>query len=140
MKWFIPIVLASLASCVTGSYQREIELERIAASRAAGLEPGQSDLSDCLDALGAPSYVWEYRGDGLALGYAWLHRKGWGVGVSYAVADYASASFNYDSLGSNTKGYLLTFDAEWKLTAVRKGYLRDLTIEFARPRPAPVEE
>ena len=64
------------------------------------------------------------------------HGEGWGVGVRYALADYVSASLHYDSIGANTKGYVLLFDADWRLTAVRKGYLRDLTFEFARPRPA----
>jgi hypothetical protein len=84
--------------------------------------------------------VWEYRGDGLALGYAWLHSTGWVFGVSYTVSDYASPAHQLRSRRREHQGLRAAVRRRWKLSAVRKGYLRDLTVGFARQHPAPVEE
>ena len=127
---------AALAGCVSAEYRREIVHEPIARERLSALEPGVSDLGACLAALGAPAYVWEHSGDGLALGYGWYRHAHWGVGASYQLSRGVTASMNYDDIDAVTRGYVLFFDGTWKLTAVRSGYLRDLTQGLGRRRPA----
>jgi hypothetical protein len=134
------VALGAATSCVTAEYRRTIVDEAVPEERVASLVPGRSGLAECLAALGAPSYVWEYRGDGLALGYGSYRRSHWGLSVSYQVANDVSASMSYEDLGSKTRGYVLFFDEGWVLQAVRAGLLRDLTLGLGRRRPAALEE
>jgi hypothetical protein len=133
-------VVAAASACVTVEYRRTIVDEPVRKERVAALVPGRSGLAECLAALGAPQYVWEYRGDALALGYGSYNRSHWGLGVSYAVTNEVSASMNYDELGSKTRGYVLLFDEGWVLQGIRSGYLRDLTLGLGRQRPASLPE
>ena len=133
-------LLASLASCINVTWQHEVALERVPAAKFASMQPGRSDLGACLDALGAPLYVWEYRGDGLVLGYGWLENRQWGAGARIQASSGVSASFNYDSIDGATQGYVLFFDDAWVLTAVRSGNLRDIAAGLQPRRPAPVDE
>ena len=132
--------LTSLGSCIGATWRRDVALEPVQAARIASLQPGASDLGACLDALGAPLYVWEYRGDGLALGYGWLDSKHWGAGARAEVARGMSASFNYDSIHAATQGCVLFFDDAWMLKSVTHGSLRDIAAGLERQRPAPVED
>lgn len=136
------LVVASAVApaCVSAEYRRTIVHEPVPEERVAALARGTSDLAACLASLGAPSYVWEYRGEGLALGYGWYRASHWGLGVSYQVAHDVSASMEFDELGSKTRGYVLFFDERWVLQDVRSGLLRDLTAGLGRRRPAPVAE
>jgi hypothetical protein len=90
--------------------------------------------------LGAPLYVWEYRGDGVALAFGAKRGTNFGFGVSVPVTDYQSASFDYGEGDAQTRGWVLFFDAEWKLVAIREGRLRDLARGFRRQPPAPVDD
>jgi hypothetical protein len=133
-------LLAPLQSCISLTWQHEITLEPVRPEAVATLQPGTSDLGACLDALGAPLYVWEYRGDEIALAFGWLESRHWGAGVRAQVVENVSASFNYDAIDAATEGYVLFFDEAWKLTAVRRGKLRNLAAAIARHPPAPVED
>jgi hypothetical protein len=134
------LLLAPLAGCLAVTWQHEVEHERVSNRAIKHLQPGASDLGACLDALGAPLYVWEYRGDGLVLAYGWLQTLHWGASASADMGNGLSASFNYDSIDGATQGYVLFFDDAWILTAVKAGNLRDLAAGFQRQRPAPVED
>jgi hypothetical protein len=133
-------LLAPLASCISVTWRHEVDLEHVSARKIKHLQPGVSDLGACLDALGAPLYVWEYRGDGLVLAYGWLQTKHWGAGARADMGNGISASFNYDSIDGATTGYVLFFDEHWILTAVQHGNLRDIAAGYQRRRPAPVED
>jgi len=136
----VPFALALvLQSCVGVSWRRRTFDIPIADATLASLEPGVSTLEECLGALGAPLYVWEYKGDGVALGYGWLKQGEVGVSASIPVADRASASFSFDEIRSQLDGAVLFFGPDLKLELVRRGYLREIA-PLGRRRPAPVEE
>jgi hypothetical protein len=128
-----------LSACVRGEYRRTIVDAPIESERVAALVPGRSGLAECLAVLGAPHFVWEYRGDGLALGYGWFRGSHWGASASYQVARGVSASMDYADLDGATRGYVLFLDGRWVLEGVRKGRLRDLTEGARKPRPAGTE-
>lgn len=132
-------LLALLAACVSAEYQREIVLAPVSSGSVAALRPGESDLGECLAALGAPNFVWERRGDSIALAYASYRDAGWGLGVSVQLARGVSASFDYGQLEAKSRGYVLLFDADWRLEGVRAGFLRDLRDTLERPPPQALE-
>lgn len=101
--------------------------------------PGTDTLQTALAKLGAPHYVWEYRGDGMAL--AWVHQEeeDLGLRVSYAVSRGPSASFRFDDSQLDVPGAVLWFDGKLVLEKVRQGNLRDLTEELSR-RPTAIDE
>ena len=95
-------------------------------------------MADCLAALGAPLYVWEYKGDGAALAWGWSDENRKGISVSVPVYEQASASLSYDDGREKLNGAMLLFDRGLVLEDVRKGRLRDLQRDLLRRRPAPV--
>lgn len=128
------------ASCVQLEWTRQIALEPVDVERLATLRAGASDLGECVATLGAPVYVWEYGGEGVALGYGSRRRSAFGISASVPIADRSSASFDYDQGTAQTRGWVLFFDADWKLVAIEQGRLRDLTLARERRRAASVEE
>jgi hypothetical protein len=109
----------------------------------ARLEPGRSDLAQCLAELGAPLWVFEHVEDGrsgAALAFGWYDQRDLGLRVSVPVYRGLAASFEYDRIDQRMRGAVLFFDPDWRLVTCRAGLLRDLTREFARPRPQLVEE
>jgi hypothetical protein len=131
--------LATASSCVTAEYEREIIFSRVSDEGVAHLVPGEHDLGRCLELLGAPNFVWERRGDAIALAYASYRDGGWGVGASVQVARGVSASFDYGELAGRSKGFVLLFDEHWRLEGVRSGYLRDLRGPIERPNAQALE-
>ena len=131
--------LASTSACVTAEYEREIIFSRVSDEGVARLVPGEHDLGHCLELLGAPNFVWERRGDAIALAYASYRDAGWSVGASVQVVRGVSASFDYGELAGRSKGFVLLFDEQWRLSGVRSGYLRDLRGPIERPMPQAME-
>ena len=127
------------AGCVSASWNRELRYAPPAPEAIATLQPGESTLGPCLDALGAPLWVWEYDGDGVALAYGWLEQRGWNVNVSMPVADNFSLSLDYTDISAEMQGLVLLFNAELALVDLRRGLLRDLTRGRPRARPQDVE-
>lgn len=136
-----------LAACatvpLTGCIQlrwtaRNIE-NAVSPTAVESMWPGTDTLQTALGKLGAPHYVWEYHGEGMAL--AWVHQQevDFGMRVSYSVSRGPSASFRFDDSQLDVPGVVLWFDGQLVLEKVRKGNLRDLTEELSR-RPASVEE
>jgi hypothetical protein len=139
MRHLLLALLPLLTGCVTGSWSRTNRFAPPDEGAVETLAPGQSDLGHCLAALGAPLWVWEYRGDGVALAYGWLEDVGWGIIVSVPLTEYYSASFDYRDRDSEMPGLVLLFDEGLTLRELRRGLLRDLTREVGRPRPNLVE-
>ncbi len=126
-------------SCVKAQYERHIVLQPADTSELEHLVPGESDLAQCLAVLGAPNFVWERRGDAIAIAYGAYRHQGWQLGASVNVGRGMSASFDYGELEALTRGYVLLFDANWRLEGVNEGLLRDLSTEFERTPPQSVE-
>jgi hypothetical protein len=135
----VPAAALLLAGCVTFSFDRDLRFTPLAEDSLAGLQPGQARLDQCLERLGAPLYVWEYKGDGMALAYGWNKEKSWNVTVSVPVTQYYSASASYSDDTANLRGAVLLFDRDLKLEMVRRGFLRSLRAETEARRPAPVQ-
>jgi hypothetical protein len=129
-----------LSGCVTFSFDRDLRNTPLADTALDGLEPSRTTLAQCLERFGAPIYVWEYRGDGLAIAYGWQKEKQWNVTASVPIfrGYSASASFTHDA--SKLRGAVLLFDSDLKLEVVRRGFLKSLREELAPRRPAPVDD
>lgn len=129
------LVLVS-SGCVSGGWRREIRFSPISEGRIASLKAEHSTLEHCLETLGAPLYVWEYKQDGLAIAYGFYRSNEFGVSLSLPVTREASASFDYEDERTHLHGYVLFFGPDWKLIEVQGGELRDLERVHVRPRPS----
>jgi hypothetical protein len=129
-----------LASCVTFSFERNLAHTPLDDAALDALQPGRASLEQCLERLGAPLYVWEYKGNGVALAYGWQKQKRWNVSVSVPLVRGYSASGSYTDDASKLRGAVLFFDDDLELELVRRGFLQTLRAELAPRRPAPVEE
>ena len=131
------ILAAALSvSCVTGTYQRVNLFEPRPDELVRPLTESPSDLQDCLDALGAPNFVWPTDG-ATAMAWAHSHQRGWGVRVSASIRG-VSASVNYASALAKAQALALFFDEEWNLLYLRRGKLADLLEEHPqRVQPVP---
>lgn len=127
-------LLSLAASCVQLRFESTNIEEPITDAQLHGLADG-ADLGLCLDRLGAPHLVWEYRGDGVAIGYVQLTDSSFGIGASYALESYANISFRGDWADSTLPGVVLWFDADLRLLQWRRGTMRELTRSL-RLRPA----
>ena len=132
------LALCALASsgCLTGGLYRSQAFEPVAPSTIAAMKPGASTLDDALHALGAPLFVWEWRGDGAALAWGWRDLKRWGFSLSVPIDRGESASFSYDTLARDLPGAVLFFDGHDVLVEARQGRLSDIERETIRARPA----
>ncbi len=142
MRGVLPKLLLLTSVCLPGCFSlgwsRGNRDEPISNEALATLTPGESDLTLCLATLGAPTVVWEYQGDGMALAYAWIDSESWGFSASYAFSRYApSASFSYDSRDDQRMGVVLMFDADLTLKALKRGRLGELVPVNRRPAPLP---
>ncbi len=126
-------------SCVQFTYLGAYYDQPVEDAAFAGLVPGESSLQDCLDALGAPHVVQEYRVHGMSMAWGWTDEVGWGADVSYGFDESPlAASFSWDSVDRFVAGLVLFFDAELKLETVRRGSLADI-LPQRRP-PASIED
>ena len=127
-----------LPGCLSVNWSRGNRNEPISDESLAMLNPGEADLTLCLTTLGAPTVVWEYQGDGMALAYAWIDSDSWGLSASYSVSRYApSAAFSFDSRDDQRMGVVLMFDADLTLNTLKRGRLGELVPVKRRPSPLP---
>ena len=135
----LAVLLCALAApaCVSAQLERERVFAPPPAAVAA-LRPGEADLERCLALLGAPLWVREHRVHGLELAYGAADARRWRVGVSVQVARGVNPSFRYERGRRGLEGWVLVFDADWRLASVREGWLGEL--EARRERPATVEQ
>ncbi len=127
----------ALSSCLNVRYSRFVHLQEPGGGDYSSLVPGRSELSGCLDLLGAPLIVQEHDG-GSALAWGWFESSDWTFSLQAPLGD-ESASVSFQSVDGRMRGLLLLFDERWQLTKVRTGYLRQLGAELERRRPQYVE-
>jgi len=125
------LVAAFGASCVTVDLDRFRRYEPVEDVAWANLVPGEADLSDCLEALGAPLRVWEPRPGALALAWVWVDRADWGLSVAVPTGEAVDASFSYRDVSASDEGLLLVFDETWRLESIERGQVSDV-LEGAR--------
>jgi len=130
---------ATAAGCVQVVYHRRNVEDPVLSGDLAALKPGSDDLGSCLSRLGAPYFVWEYRIDGMALGWVTEDTGGWSVQFSWSFERYFNAGMSVDLAGSDLPGVVLWFDGELRLLKWQRGRMRDL-VSGLRHRPAPVED
>ena len=139
MRWLTRLLLLaslSLSGCVHLGWSRGNVDEPISDEALGTLSPGESDLTQCLASLGAPTLVWEYQGDGMALAYAWVDSGSWGFSASYSFSRYApGVSFSFDSADDQRTGVVLMFDADLTLKTLKRGRLSELVPVNRRPAP-----
>jgi len=131
--------LSLLPSCVSFVWSRQMDDRPMRDGALVGLEPGATRLEACLDRLGAPLYVWEYKGNGAAL--AWGHADHDTKRISISLPlERARPSFSYGDIDANVRGAVLLFDGDFVLEQVKEGYLRTIAGELRKKaRPAPAE-
>ena len=133
------IVACVLSGCLSFVWSRDRAYAPLPQGSIEGLEIGRTSLSACLDRLGAPLYVWEYKGDGAAL--AWGYEDENSKRITFSVPiNRTRASLSYGDVAARLKGAVLLFDHDLVLEQVKEGYLRTIRGDLERVRPAPVEE
>ncbi|QDV08920.1 hypothetical protein Poly30_44750 [Planctomycetes bacterium Poly30] len=120
-----------LTGCAQGAYSQFRVFQEPLEAAVAGLRPGESDLTETLDALGAPVFVVEV-GLGMALAWGWQATTDWNVQVTGP--GNARGRFQYASSDERTEGLVLFFDPAWTLTSLQSGHLVDLLPKSRRPR------
>jgi hypothetical protein len=135
-----PLLVLFCGSCITGGYYRQQVFEPIQPARIAALEPGKTTLAEALAAFGAPIFVWEWKGDGVALAWGWSDASRWGFSVSVPVGDNSANAFTWDSLANDLPGAVLFFGPDDVLLEAREGRLAQIRAETIQPRPAPPPE
>ena len=132
------LLVAVLAGCVSFNWSRDRMFRPLAPGALDGLEPGRTELATCLERLGAPLYVWEYKRDGAALAWGAADEDSKRIGITVPV-QRARPSFSYGDVDAELRGAVLLFGDDFVLEEVREGCLRDLRDKLARARPAAVE-
>lgn len=125
-------LLPLAAGCVDGDYNRSRVYQEPPVEGVEALAPGVTDVGAALDSLGAPVFVIEI-GLGLALAWGWQDTTDWNIDVSAPLGD-AQGNFSFTSIDTTTRGIVLFFDEDWKLTSMRRGYLSQLLPRKALPR------
>lgn len=135
---FVAALAFLQAACVRFQYGRIRREEPIALETLQKLRPGESDLGRCLAALGAPNFVWEYDGDGMAIAWIWQDKDEIGFSASWSPFRYApGASASWQLEDANLPGCVLWFRSDLVLEKWRHGKLDEL-VPTERRRPAPV--
>ena len=127
------LLLPGSAGCVRLIYAVDHIETPIAKSAIERLRPGADDLQSCLQAIGSPHFVWEYEGNGMALGWVYSDAAGWSLDLSWSFERFVSASFSLDLDNTDLPGAVLWFDSELRLLEVREGSMRSLTAGLRRP-------
>jgi hypothetical protein len=130
------------ASCLQVNWRQESRHSPVDPAATATLAAGETELSACLDALGAPLWVYEHEVEGrtgAVLAWGWLDTRDLGWRVSVPLYRGVSASLDVDRIDQRMRGVVLFFDEDWVLSAWREGLLVDLTYAVRRP-PAPLED
>lgn len=122
------------ASCVTYDYDRFRRYKESEPTAYAELVPGESDLTDALEALGAPVRVWEPRPGALALVWYWADRETEGVSVAVPTSEAVEASFSWRDTSEDDEGLLLVFDEDWQLETLRRGLVGEVLSDVRRAR------
>ena len=128
-----------LSSCVSFTWSRHRMFQPLPKNAIVGLDPGSTKLDACIERLGAPLYVWEYKRDGAALAWGKSDAQSKRVAVSIPIKS-ASPTVSYGDVDATVRGVVLLFDKDLVLEQVKQGYLRAIAREIAQPtRPAPIE-
>jgi hypothetical protein len=123
--------------CITGGYYRQQLLSPLTQAQIGALEPGKTTLAEALALLGAPLYVWEWKGEGAALAWGWSSSARWGFAVSVPMGDTSATAFSYDDLSADLPGAVLFFGEDDVLLEAREGRLAAIRAETIQRRPAP---
>jgi len=115
------LVLACCGSCASINFANA-RIDTAPASQAVeAAVPGSSDLTSCLERLGAPTSVSKSDdGQQFVLTWNWLEQSDWGFSVSIPVGDQ-SGSFNWKDSESDTQFVRLFFDQNWQLVDKAEG-------------------
>lgn len=134
------LALTWASGCLSVEWSRSSRQSPPPEGALESLQVGATTLKDALDLLGAPLDAYEHRETGIALAYGWHQADSKGLRVSVPVYERASASFDYSRSKQGLKGLLLLFGEDLRLTAIREGWLEDLTSGFERQPPAVLDD
>jgi hypothetical protein len=127
------LLLAPLASCVTGNFGRTQRYEVVPEGVASNWVLGATTLTECLDQLGAPIDVWAAPDGQVLMAWYGSDDKGWSVTISVPVGRAADLSASYADMQDGDEGVVLFFDKDFRLVRWVEGKVADLVREKARP-------
>jgi len=127
-------LLAALCStaCIQLQWSRSSLHQPIDDARTTGFEVGASSMTDALDELGAPLYVWQLPRGHAALAWGWFNTRDVKVQVSVPTKSPADPSFQFSQIDHRLRGYVFVFDDADGLVFVKKGYLVEIADELQR--------
>lgn len=134
-------LFAALCStaCIQLQWSRSSLHQPIDDARMTGFEVGTCSMTDALDELGAPLYVWQLPRGHAALAWGWFNTRDVRVQVSVPSNSPADPSFQYGWIDHRLLGYVFVFDDADGLVFVKKGYLGEIADELQRPPNFDVE-
>jgi hypothetical protein len=134
----LALITLLVSSCLSGDYERfdaEMPPKEAAIER---LMIGESDLTTCLDELGAPLQVIEL-GAGAVMAWGARRDVGWNVSANIPLSDSAGGTMRFSREHFGYRGVVLFFDEQLILEQVKRGWLAEIVPE-ARPRPQFIED
>jgi len=118
--------LAALPGCINLTFSREHIDEPVPVAVLESLVEGNDDLGTCLQRLGAPYDVFEYRDQGMALLWVWRDKDGFGLELSSPIENTSNVSFTLDLSDASLPGCVLWFSPDLQLERWRAGSVGDL--------------
>ena len=89
--------LALCTSCVSFRYNHSSVGSPIDEAALETIEPGTSDLTTCLEALGAPELVWPAEDGMIHVAYAWIDTQNWGLAASWSFNQFVAVNTSFDA-------------------------------------------
>ncbi len=124
--WMCLSAILLLSSCVNVSWFRDRSHAPISEKATQSFTPGQTNMQDCLNKLGAPILVIPGALDSLDLLWVWNDKASWEISVSFNIISRVSTSVRYSSTDASMDALRLRFDKNFVLTQARRGQIRDL--------------
>lgn len=124
-----------LSGCVGFVWSRDRTFSPPAKGALDGLEAGRTTLTECLSRLGAPLYVWEYKGNGAALAWGFRDEDSKRLSVTVPL-ERVHPTFSYTDISDRLYGPVLFFDDKLVLEKVKEGHLRHFKPGAKPVRPA----
>ncbi|MEZ6020581.1 MAG: hypothetical protein R3F17_10910 [Planctomycetota bacterium] len=119
-------------ACLSGSMNRVDRQGQPTAEHLEACVPGQSSMTECLEALGAPLVVRPYKKNSIELIWGWQRSRFWSLTLSVPIADRGDSSLSFARGMQGAHGLTLRFDAQGRLFERREGRLKDL-LQSLRP-------
>lgn len=122
IKRAIFFLLLLCGSCANASLNSSIDGRAVPLSGLQALHSGESNLTQCLQLLGAPAKVKaSENGKQFILSYEWQKLSGWEAGLALPLGGNVDASLNFTTSDTSPEFVKLIFDERWLLIEIMQG-------------------